>query len=50
MTEREATPASVRAFIGPGAGDVYYEFQWDEAMEPGAREIFVAAGRKDLLR
>lgn len=49
MTELGATPASVRAFIGPGVGDLHYEFQWDEAMEPGAREIFVAAGRKDLL-
>ena len=48
MTELGATPASIRAFIGPGAGHVY-EFQWDEAMEPGAREIFVAAGREDLL-
>jgi len=44
-----ARPKNVLACISPGAGDKYNEFLWDEMMEPHIRDVFVDAGREDLL-
>jgi copper oxidase (laccase) domain-containing protein len=44
-----AKPENVLAYISPGAGDKYNEFLWDERMEPHIRNVFVEAGRQDLL-
>ena len=49
MKDLGAVPSRLRVFVGPGVGDRLNEFQWDEAMEPHVREVFVAAGREDLL-
>jgi len=49
MKRLGASPASMRAFISPGVGDYFNEFQFDEAMETGVREVFVSAGCEDLL-
>jgi copper oxidase (laccase) domain-containing protein len=49
MVKLGASPGGIRAFIGPGVGDQFNEFQWDEAMEPRIRDVFVMAGREDLL-
>jgi len=49
MKQLGASPASMRAFITPGVGDYFNEFQFDETMEARVREVFVSAGREDLL-
>ena len=49
MTKLGASPANMSAFISPGVGDFYYDFEWDDEMEPIKREVFVEAGREDLL-
>ena len=49
MKDLGAVPSRMAVFVGPGVGDRLNEFQWDEAMEPRVREVFVAAGREDLL-
>lgn len=49
MKDLGAMPSRLRVFVGPGVGDRLNEFQWDEAMEPRVREVFVAAEREDLL-
>jgi copper oxidase (laccase) domain-containing protein len=49
MVKLGASPSGVRAFIGPGVGDRFNEFQWDEAMEPPVRDVFITARREDLL-
>ena len=49
MRDLGALPSRMMVFVGPGVGDRLNEFQWDEAMEPRVREVFLAAGREDLL-
>jgi copper oxidase (laccase) domain-containing protein len=49
MVKLGASPGGMRVFIGPGVGDRFNEFQWDEAMEPRVQQVFVEAGREDLL-
>jgi copper oxidase (laccase) domain-containing protein len=49
MAELGAKPSNIIAYIAPGIGDRYNEFQWDEAMGPCFTEVFIAAGREDLL-
>ena len=44
-----AKPENVLACISPGVGDKYNEFHWDEKMEPHVKNVFVEAGRQDLL-
>ncbi|WEW60907.1 hypothetical protein PRK78_006395 [Emydomyces testavorans] len=38
------------AYIGPGAGDRYMQFHWDDEMQADIRDVFVEAGRQDLFR
>lgn len=49
MKKCGANPGNIVAYISPGIGDQFFEFQWDDAMEPQIRDIFVKAGREDLL-
>jgi copper oxidase (laccase) domain-containing protein len=49
MTDLGAKPTDIVAFIGPGVGDKYNEFRFDGSMEGDIREVFVTAGREDLL-
>nr|KMM71756.1 hypothetical protein CPAG_08057 [Coccidioides posadasii RMSCC 3488] len=39
----------ISAYIGPGIGDRYTQFHWDDEMEPHIRDVFIQAGREDLL-
>jgi copper oxidase (laccase) domain-containing protein len=50
MVELGARPQDIVAYISPGVGDRYNTFKWDYAMEPYVREVFVEAGRCDLLQ
>ncbi|KIW14276.1 hypothetical protein PV08_07058 [Exophiala spinifera] len=49
MEDLGATRHTIRAYISPGAGDLYNAFNWDDNMEESVREVFVQAGRDDLL-
>jgi copper oxidase (laccase) domain-containing protein len=49
MNQLGATAKNIVAYITPGVGDRYNEFQWDDMMESGVKEVFVEAGRLDLL-
>jgi copper oxidase (laccase) domain-containing protein len=49
MIKLGASPEKTLAYIGPGVGDCFNEFQWDDAMEDRIREVFVTAKREDLL-
>lgn len=49
MEELGARKERVGAYVSPGVGDRYFEFGWDGKMEEGIREVFVGAGREDLL-
>jgi copper oxidase (laccase) domain-containing protein len=50
MTGLGASPGDIRAWVGPGVGDRFNEFSWDDAMEGYVRDVFVGAGREDLLQ
>jgi len=50
MVELGARPQDIVAYISPGVGDRYNTFKWDCTMEPYVREVFVEAGRCDLLQ
>jgi len=49
MAALGANPSSIVVHIAPGVGDKYNEFHWDEAVEPHIKEVFILAGREDLL-
>jgi copper oxidase (laccase) domain-containing protein len=49
MEELGATRQTILAHISPGAGDQYNAFNWDDDMEQYVRDVFVQAGRDDLL-
>lgn len=49
MNQLGATPKNIVAYVTPGVGDRYNEFQWDEMMESHVKVVFVEAGRPDLL-
>lgn len=44
-----ASPGNILAYVGPGVSDRFNEFTWGESMEPQVKEVFVRAGREDLL-
>jgi copper oxidase (laccase) domain-containing protein len=50
MVDLGARPQDIVAYISPGVGDRYNTFKWGYAMEPYVREVFVEAGRCDLLQ
>ncbi|KAI1940672.1 AP-3 complex subunit beta [Ophidiomyces ophidiicola] len=45
-----AQKSDITAYISPGAGDHYNQFHWGVEMEPHIRDVFVQAGREDLLQ
>jgi copper oxidase (laccase) domain-containing protein/uncharacterized protein (DUF736 family) len=49
MKQLGARPENVLAYISPGCGDKYNQFLWDGKMESHIRDVFVEAGREDLL-
>ncbi|KIW71627.1 hypothetical protein PV04_03769 [Phialophora macrospora] len=49
MVELGARRRNIHAYISPGVGDRYNAFQWDDCMEEAVRDVFVLAGRSDLL-
>jgi len=49
MEDLGATRHTILAYISPGAGDRYNAFNWDDNMEKPVRDVFVQAGRDDLL-
>jgi copper oxidase (laccase) domain-containing protein len=49
MVSLGASPQEILAFVSPGVGDRFNEFSWDEAMEFHIRNVFVEAGREDIL-
>jgi copper oxidase (laccase) domain-containing protein len=49
MKRSGAKPQDILAYVSPGAGDKYNEFLWDQEMEPHVRDVFIEAGKQDLL-
>lgn len=49
MKKCGADPDNIVAYISPGIGDQFFEFQWDDAMEQQIRDIFIQAGREEIL-
>jgi copper oxidase (laccase) domain-containing protein len=49
MVSLGASPQEILAFVSPGVGDRFNEFSWGESMETYVKNVFVEAGRKDIL-
>ncbi|KAI9786934.1 MAG: AP-3 complex subunit beta [Geoglossum umbratile] len=49
MDKLGAERGNITAYLAPGVGDVYNEFQWDDAMETRIKSVFIEAGRENLL-
>lgn len=49
MSDLGAERADIIAYIAPGIGDRHNLFQWDEGMGQEYRDVFLQAGREDLL-
>ena len=50
MLDLGANASDIVAFISPGVGDNYNEFQWDDKMEQKVKAVFIEAGREELLQ
>lgn len=50
MVELGARRRNIHAYISPGVGDRHNAFEWDDGMEDTVRDVFVQAGRSDLLK